>query len=227
MPSGARWPTPVGQTPARDGRSDWPAGRSPGRRRPSSPAGSGRHDPRCRSPVRWRPPPPARTAGRRRADPRGERSPARYWLGSPGLRAGRGLGAYSDRAHRGRRSSRLLYPWRSTARRASCPVLRAGETGSRREAVGRARRGAGAPRFSRHAPAGAADWARGPARRAWCRGRPRRDGRGRARSRWALGSPARDAAARPPPRHGAAYRPAPGRTRSPGAARPSRLPQED
>ena len=89
-PSGARWPTRVGRTPARAGRSGWRAGRSPGRRRPGWPAGSGRRDPRCRSPVRWRPPPPARTAGRRRGDPPGGRSRARCWPGSPGPRAGRG-----------------------------------------------------------------------------------------------------------------------------------------
>ena len=177
-------------------------------------------DPRCRSPARWRPPPPATNAGRRRGDPPAGRFPGRCWPGSPGPPAGRGPPVRSDPAHCARRSLRLLYSLRPAARTANCPPDSgcAGKvpSASRESSPSGSTRAPG----GRRAPAIAAGSGLGAARRAGNPARPRRDERGRARSRSARDSLARGAAERPPPRRGAACRPAHGRRRSLGVGPP-------
>ena len=99
------------------------AAHSPGRQTRGWPGGSGRRGPRCRGRGRWRPPPPARSAGRRRGGPPAGRSRARCWPGRPGPRSSaRATAVRSGRARRGWPRRRLPWPRRRTARAASDPA---------------------------------------------------------------------------------------------------------
>ena len=155
------------------------AAHSPGRQRRGWPGGSGRRGPRCRARGRWRPPPPARIAGRRRAGPPGGRSRARCSPARPGPRAARATAGRSGRAHRGSPRRRLPWPWRRTGRAASSPPPSAcgGEValGDQRH---RGRRAAPAARGARRAAAGRGGRAGRRARRARSRARRRPGGRG-------------------------------------------------